>query len=924
MSSTPPQPQPTQTNNVNTTNPTLSTTSPITAPTTNTPSLTSPPTPTIAITNASASPLTNNTAPNTLSNTTGSAIPINSTITINPVTASAAINPTTPISATQPQTPTGYIGSPPTNNLPSTPPTNSITAPISTSTLSPSANNSTSSTTNSGTSPTTTTANNSTSTPTTPSTTAATTNSTINSNKSPSTKDKSIDLAVLNYLKKRGYSNAEAILKQELNNNGTPLSPNNENLSEVIDDVETNDQELTQYLLMYNSSQKEILNPQNYLESYKKLRNWIHSSLDIYKNELLSILYPVFVHSYIDLITKGYPTQARELMEQIGPDHEEYFGDDLKLLRGISNTDHLKENELVDLFRNNRWNIKMCAYSFELLMSFLHQSNFILLLSIINQYIHINVSNLRPGFIDDEQYSISFQSEKDAGNLNSTPINYHSFKPDYEDEVLMNKEKQEQSEAPPPTTSGYIPKLKKKDKKKKEVRDERMQKSQSNVPIPILTERFENELMDDFTKCISLSSTHLPSICFYTIFNSYQGLNTIDISKDAALVAGGFSDSSVKIWNLKEMKEKQIKRQEQEQEQYERTQQQQQQQQQQQPSSHDDDDMNIDSNGLNHSTTNNFASSASNASSAQNGISPNKSMNNSITNKLLKASNNERESDFNSFLGHSGPVYGCSFSPDSQYLLSCSEDTTARLWSMETMSNLVCYKGHNFPVWDVSFSPFGYYFATASHDRTARLWTTNYISPLRIFTGHLSDCNTVKFHPNINYLATGSNDKSARLWEIQTGKCVRIFMGHRAPIYSLAFSPDGRLLATAGEDTSVILWDLSTGKKVKKMDGHTKCVYSLDFSQDGSILASGSSDCTVRLWDVKKAFNNSISTQTSINDEAIRNANKRKSIKSKLFSEELIETYPTKQTPVYTVSFSRRNLLLASGAFNTLTAFDKF
>ncbi|KAN0025116.1 hypothetical protein ACTFIV_009532 [Dictyostelium citrinum] len=771
-------------------------------------------------------------------------------------------------------------------------------------------------------------------------TTITTTNSTTNaptSNevKSPQPKDK-YDLAVLNYLKKKGYTNAEAILKQEIFNSSqsmsSPISPsddeatsNQTNINTVTGNLESSDdQELAQYLHMYNSSNKgDTSNPQNYLEQYKKLGNWIHSSLDIYKNELLSILYPVFVHSYIDLITKGYPQQARELMEKIGPDHEEYFGDDLKLLRGISNTDHLKENELVDLFRNNRWNIKMCAYSFELLMSFLHQSNFILLLGLINQYIHINVSNLRPGFIDDEQYSISFQSEKDAGDLNSTPINYHSFKPDYEDEVLLQQKEKQQLEQgrilpltdpnaplppvvapppPPPPTSGYIPKLKKKDKKKKEIKDERMLKIHSNVPIPNLTERFENELMEDFTKCVSLSSSHLPSICFYTIFNTYQGLNTTDISKDAQLVAGGFSDSSVKIWNLKEMKEQ-------------RLQQQQEQQQPQKP---------LNQNG--YFENGNFASSASSASSAA-GSLMNGSNNNSENNgnKSTTATNNkpqkiQKESEFKTFLGHSGPVYGCSFSPDSQYLLSCSEDTTARLWSMETMSNLVCYKGHNFPVWDVSFSPFGFYFATASHDRTARLWTTNHISPLRIFTGHLSDCNTVRFHPNINYLATGSNDKSARLWEVQTGKCVRIFMGHRAPIYTIAFSPDGRLLATAGEDTSVILWDLSTGKKVKKMDGHTKCVYSLDFSCDGSILASGSSDCTVRLWDVKKAFNSSLSTQPLINDES----RKRKTLKSKLFSDELLETYPTKQTPVYNVCFSRRNLLLASGAFNTLTAFDKF
>ncbi|KYQ91599.1 transcription initiation factor TFIID subunit [Tieghemostelium lacteum] len=677
-----------------------------------------------------------------------------------------------------------------------------------------------------------------------------------NNNGTPTTpptslKEKAIDFAVLNYLKKRGYQNAEASFKQELNL-PVEMTVTSEGGVEI-----DKTQDIAQYLLLYQQRD----DPKLYLESYSKLRNWIHSSLDIYKNELLSILYPVFVHSYIDLITKGYPKEARELMETIGVEHEDYFGADLRSLRGISNTDQLRENELVHLFRNNRWNSRMCSYSYELLMTFLHQSKNILLLSLINQYINIRVSNLRPGFIDEEAYATSFQSETDAITVNSIPINYHIFKGDDEDDISLYPGED-------------ISKLKKKEiKRRRERVDERMLKSQSAVPLPPFNEKFENQLKDDFSKCVSLSASSLPSICFYTLFNTYQGLNTVEISKDAKLVVGGFSDSSLKLWDLEELSEK--KKEQQIVQNYENHQQQQQQPPQQQ----------------------------------------------TIGNSNLQFK--KKESEFKSFLGHSGPIYGCSFSPDSEYLVSCSEDTTIRLWNMETMANLVCYRGHSFPVWDVNFSSFGYYFASASHDRTARLWATNYINPLRTFTGHLADVNCVKFHPNCNYLATGSSDKSARLWEISTGKCVRIFVGHRAPIYSVAISPDGRLLATAGEDSSVFLWDLGTGKKIKKMDGHTKAIYSLDFSVDSKVLASGSADCTVRLWDVNKAFTNSIIANATKEKEIQEGNNKKRKFKSKLFSEELIETYPTKQTPVYTVNFSRRNLLLASGGFNTTTSFDK-
>ena len=96
-------------------------------------------------------------------------------------------------------------------------------------------------------------------------------------------------------------------------------------------------------------------------------------------------------------------------------------------------------------------------------------------------------------------------------------------------------------------------------------------------------------------------------------------------------------------------------------------------------------------------------------------------------------------------IGHSAPVYSVSFDPLSgsagppKFLLSCSSDTTTRLWSLDTMTNVVVYRGHQNPVWDVDWSPMGIYFATASRDRTARLWSTDRVTPLRIFAGHMSD-----------------------------------------------------------------------------------------------------------------------------------------------------------------------------------------
>jgi transcription initiation factor TFIID subunit 5 len=175
-------------------------------------------------------------------------------------------------------------------------------------------------------------------------------------------------------------------------------------------------------------------------------------------------------------------------------------------------------------------------------------------------------------------------------------------------------------------------------------------------------------------------------------------------------------------------------------------------------------------------------------------------------------------------VGHSGPVFATAFdsvggtAAPPKYLLSASADHTTRLWSLETLTNVVAYRGHKNPVWDVHWSPTGTYFATASRDRTARLWSTERINALRVFAGHLSDVDVsvvifmwfmvtrinraycrqcVRFHPNSLYLATGSSDTTCRLWDVQRGSCMRVFIGHTGPITCIATSPDGRYLASA-------------------------------------------------------------------------------------------------------------------------------
>ncbi|XP_015785603.1 TAF5-like RNA polymerase II p300/CBP-associated factor-associated factor 65 kDa subunit 5L [Tetranychus urticae] len=202
--------------------------------------------------------------------------------------------------------------------------------------------------------------------------------------------------------------------------------------------------------------------------------------------------------------------------------------------------------------------------------------------------------------------------------------------------------------------------------------------------------------------------------------------------------------------------------------------------------------------------------------------------------------------------GHYGPVYGLNFVANS-HLISCSEDTTIRLWDLNSCKNKFVYSGHLYPVWCIDSSPLELYFVSGSRDTTARLWNYERLHPIRIFAGHILDVDVVKFHPNAAYIATGSSDKTIRLWELKSGQVVRLLEGHKATVTSLAFSPDGKYLVSGGDDCAIKVWDLRTTKgPLASLTSHRAPVNDVCFNGDGSVFISASSDRTVKYWDFQQ------------------------------------------------------------------------
>ncbi|ELT88262.1 hypothetical protein CAPTEDRAFT_225253 [Capitella teleta] len=640
--------------------------------------------------------------------------------------------------------------------------------------------------------------------------------------------DKQTLLAVLQVLKKYNLKDTELLLKKEAH------------VTEDEVKAEPSASGVTDVLAAYKSEG----DPRRYESFYSSLKNFIEKSLDIHKCELSMVLYPVFVHMYLELVYNHHEQQAIQFFYKFSADQEWYYQEDLVQLATVTKAEHMAGNQLLDNFKGSKFTIRMSRDSYNHLKRHLLEQKLNILLTIIQDHLFIDVFDGVPRTkqqIDATAGGMCGEARREA---NKTKVLYGLLKePEINITVEDEDEGQETDDKP---------------KKKKAKKDSQLNKKQKHdpnapqltrIPLPEMTDQMKLEKARAFKeglRRINLSAETLPSICFYTLLNSYHGVTSVDFCEDSSLMAAGFADSQIRVWTMTPNKLRAIKT---------------------------SDDLNI--------------------------------IDKEADDVYERLMDDRTSVDCRLLCGHSGAVYATSFTPDRTQMVSCSEDGTIRLWSLLTWSNLVCYKGHNFPVWDVHFSPLGHYFVSCGHDRTARVWSTDHFQPLRIFSGHVADVDTVQFHPNCNYIATGSSDRTVCLWDLLNGNCVRVMTGHKAPIYSLIFSPCGRYLASAGADKNVLIWDLANGDLISQLKGHKDTIFSLCFSRGGALLASGGLDNIVRLWNFSKLLEDHENESTVFVFFFYRNESSAYEIMS----------YPTKSTPILSLHFTRRNLLLATGPF---------
>lgn len=199
---------------------------------------------------------------------------------------------------------------------------------------------------------------------------------------------------------------------------------------------------------------------------------------------------------------------------------------------------------------------------------------------------------------------------------------------------------------------------------------------------------------------------------------------------------------------------------------------------------------------------------------------------------------------------HDDYVNAVTHSPDGKFIITASDDKTAKIWDASSLELIHTIDGHQDAVEAAIYSPNGKHIATASSDKI-KIWREKNFKLSNTMTDPKGAISNLCFSPDSKYLASGNYKGSAMVWEVKSGKLLQTLTNYSEKIISeLSFSPEGNYLAVREQLDAVTVWNLKTGKVARKLeDGYQ--FSNMHFQSENELITALKDNGHLLTWDIQ-------------------------------------------------------------------------
>lgn len=219
--------------------------------------------------------------------------------------------------------------------------------------------------------------------------------------------------------------------------------------------------------------------------------------------------------------------------------------------------------------------------------------------------------------------------------------------------------------------------------------------------------------------------------------------------------------------------------------------------------------------------------------------------------KFMPKENMQREHE----IQHCSAINSAVFNSKGDYIVTASDDFTAKIWDVSTKMQIGETMKHDSCVNYAVFSHDGNYIVTASDDYTAKLWNAHTGEQVGEVMKHDSCVNYAAFSHDGKYIVTASMDSTAKIWDVYTGKQIGQTMKHDAEVSSAVFTLNGESVVTLSRwrRSHAKVWNAQTGELVMETLKSDEIPHFATFSHDANyiVTAAYDDDWPIKIWDTQ-------------------------------------------------------------------------